>query len=410
MTSPKPLVLTRQYEEESLKWLEALKRGENLMVLYFPKTDRQRRMYQLLSDNDRFARLLGTGTKYVFLISSVENQIIEDMRDVRDQMETQLRFSGLIGKQETLDKLMVRCSREHMRIVFINAHADALVHPDSGKTFELFSVFARQYSPHIKFLHMFETDILHPGLISQLPTDTSLLQNVFYYPLYSFEDTTRFVKYLADKWDYKYTAKLAETIYRNCGGHFWFVKESFRHLVATKRLDFGEENLNFRLRTVYNSMRGSERDAIRKCITGTGTLTEDEKSSLKYLEKMRILRDRKCQVQLLCKYIRNQQTATASFTNKNDVLVLNDVPLAQIFSRKEYRVLRHMIEHQGELISRDSIAKCLWPQGKPEDYSDWAIDRIVARIRKRLGTLSLPEEILVTRRGKGYVFSPNYES
>ena len=54
-----------------------------------------------------------------------------------------------------------------------------------------------------------------------------------------------------------------------------------------------------------------------------------------------------------------------------------------------------------KLKSRDDIGDVLWGKESYEKYSDWAIDQIMSKIRKKLGLLGTKTRI-VTVRGRGY--------
>ena len=50
---------TEQYKKEATKWLSALKRQENVIALFIPKTDRLTRIIHLLSDKKLLQKNLG---------------------------------------------------------------------------------------------------------------------------------------------------------------------------------------------------------------------------------------------------------------------------------------------------------------------------------------------------------------
>jgi hypothetical protein len=52
-------------------------------------------------------------------------------------------------------------------------------------------------------------------------------------------------------------------------------------------------------------------------------------------------------------------------------------------------------------ISREEVAQILWQDEWTERYSEWAIDKVMSRLRKKIATKHMPG-ILVTVKGKGY--------
>ena len=71
------------------------------------------------------------------------------------------------------------------------------------------------------------------------------------------------------------------------------------------------------------------------------------------------------------------------------------------FTRQEYSVLSMLLQKKSKLCTRDDIGDILWGNDSYEKYSDWAIDQLMSKLRKKLTDLGVKEK-LVTVRGKGY--------
>lgn len=67
-------------------------------------------------------------------------------------------------------------------------------------------------------------------------------------------------------------------------------------------------------------------------------------------------------------------------------------------TKKESILLNYLVEHTEEICPRDDIIAAVWPEF--EDISDWALDQLVSRLRRKLqyiGTMKIK-----TNRGRGY--------
>ncbi len=73
-------------------------------------------------------------------------------------------------------------------------------------------------------------------------------------------------------------------------------------------------------------------------------------------------------------------------------------------TKSEYRVVKILTQHRGEIVTREKIAEVLWEEDYIEKYSDWAIDKLISRLRKKLCTNrgSFP---IKTLRGHGFLIS-----
>jgi len=61
-------------------------------------------------------------------------------------------------------------------------------------------------------------------------------------------------------------------------------------------------------------------------------------------------------------------------------------------------------KHEEEIVSKDLLAEVIWGEDWEEKYSDWAIDKLVSNIRKKLSKHDYPQQ-LKTIRGRGVMLS-----
>lgn len=73
-------------------------------------------------------------------------------------------------------------------------------------------------------------------------------------------------------------------------------------------------------------------------------------------------------------------------------------------TRKEHLLFSLLESRLGEICEREEIIDIVWPEYKEFGVSDWAIDRLVARVRVKLRQQNSPYEI-VTVRTRGYKLS-----
>lgn len=71
-------------------------------------------------------------------------------------------------------------------------------------------------------------------------------------------------------------------------------------------------------------------------------------------------------------------------------------------SFQEYAVLKLLWDRANEVINRDEVAEVMWPKNKEESYSNWAIDQLMCKIRRKIGDIG-KEKMIKTVRGQGFV-------
>ncbi|MBI2465467.1 winged helix-turn-helix transcriptional regulator [Candidatus Shapirobacteria bacterium] len=89
---------------------------------------------------------------------------------------------------------------------------------------------------------------------------------------------------------------------------------------------------------------------------------------------------------------------------KDGKLWLNgNIDLETDLSFQEYQVLDELFKNKSTMVTRNQIAEILWSKDTEEKYSDWAIDQIMSKIRKKIGDVG-EKRMIRTVKGQGFVF------
>ena len=110
-------------------------------------------------------------------------------------------------------------------------------------------------------------------------------------------------------------------------------------------------------------------------------------------------------VQALLRRTYSFQGALNVIEHKGVLLNLNDA--AVIYREKkleltknEFKILQSLMEHAGQIVSRDDIIERLWESDEFIDDNTLTVN--VARLRKRLETIGLGD-MITTKKGIGYM-------
>jgi len=68
----------------------------------------------------------------------------------------------------------------------------------------------------------------------------------------------------------------------------------------------------------------------------------------------------------------------------------------------QYRLLELLLDHEGEVVSRDTIVDAVWPDEAAMGISEQAIDALVRRLRDRISAVDPDHAYVVTVRGHGF--------
>lgn len=229
-----------------------------------------------------------------------------------------------------------------------------------------------------------------------------IVGNVRYFPLYSASDAKMFTLYLCDKWQMKLSEKKANSIVRQCGGHFWFIKEAVRILRDSPT--YSAENL-------------LEHEAVRYRLSALNEFFDEKDRAIiydprtaqfpnhrQYLEKIGLIKNNTCTFPLLFNYM-HTHWKKVKMVLKNAKIYCNDVLIDQLFSKTEKNILKYFLTHTHRPVPREDIGNIAWKDHVEEKYSDWAIDQIINRLRKKLQTLGIGKNAIKTVRSFGYTFN-----
>ncbi len=77
----------------------------------------------------------------------------------------------------------------------------------------------------------------------------------------------------------------------------------------------------------------------------------------------------------------------------------DDASIGKDLTKKEHILFTFLQAHEGQLCERETIVDTVWPDGHEMGVSDWAVDRLVARLRSKLKAQHSPYQIetVVTR-------------
>nr|HID13226.1 FHA domain-containing protein [Anaerolineae bacterium] len=71
-------------------------------------------------------------------------------------------------------------------------------------------------------------------------------------------------------------------------------------------------------------------------------------------------------------------------------------------SLAQYRLLELLLDHEGQVVSRDAIVTAVWPEEEALGISEQAIDALVRRLRDRISAIDPDHTYIVTVRGHGF--------
>lgn len=161
----------------------------------------------------------------------------------------------------------------------------------------------------------------------------------------------------------------------------------------TKAL-LSDERILLQSEELLESLNLSEQEVLKKIISGEKTI-QDEKTEADYLFKTGLISDdEKVFSPLFEKFLKDK---TVNNKKENHTFEL---------SKKEHALLNYLERFKNDVCEREEIIEAVWPEAESLGVSDWAIDRLVARLRSKMKQQESKEEI-VTIKTRGYKLIEN---
>lgn len=171
-----------------------------------------------------------------------------------------------------------------------------------------------------------------------------------------------------------------------------------KSLIKTKNEFFQslskDEEIGLQSEELWESLEQQEKVVITKIIKNE-KVTKEERDEAKYLWDTGLLIDSKVFSPLFEYYVKEMEKKSSGNSNG-----------AVEFTKKENLLFNYLLDNINLICEREQIVEKVWPEVEALGVSDWAIDRLIARVRSRLKLQKSQYEIQ-TVRTRGYKLVEN---
>jgi DNA-binding winged helix-turn-helix (wHTH) protein len=284
---------------------------------------------------------------------------------------------------------------------------------DDGKKFYNDLVYLEeilQKAKNLSIIIFSETDISTSEFETLQDKCTLFFDHVIKYPLYSKEDSLQFIEYNNSMWYMNLKPEFRNKILSECGGYLWLISHIQRYFRDNPDSSWKEaiddELLLDKLEVIWGKLNSKEKNIV--ITTHANNLTTSDKNSheYKYLLKINLLWENKGKTILnipLFRLVIKRETDLNELKFENHKIIYKNEDISKIFTTNEKNFLIPILKKKNTIVSRNSIASSIWNNTEEKDYSDWALDRIAFRIRKKFQSISLDPKLLKTAKKKGFI-------
>ena len=399
-------------ERNARSWLNIIRYGESGTVIQL-QDDCEYRVKEILENTVLLRTNLGPFyKKYLFSYVSVDSQdllgLIHDALLTR-ALDIHIGTKGILEKLNSIELLYEIGQKGYEVGVFISHVSDLFRSNTIQQFIDLESLI--RMSRNFSVIVFSEVDITHPSFMQYADKGSFLFEHIISYPLYERADVHQFIQYYISKWNFVVSERIINEIEYKCGGYLWLI----HHVLLCLRdnplepIDFAYKDslLLTKLASIWEKLERRQREILRRIYFGTLTEVDRVSHEYMYLFKIRFIvangESNQLGIPLLSQVIENEMKLS-KWHVKDSKIFIGGKNLTDIFTKKERKILVLLIRSKKNLVSRDSIAISIWGDNFEEKYSDWAIDRLMFRIRIKLKKIGEKFELLKTVKKKGYIF------
>lgn len=215
------------------------------------------------------------------------------------------------------------------------------------------------------------------------------------------EDIRIIFKSYQDRFKISLSSKLEQALFDIVDGYVQYLQLALITLhegkVATKSKEdmltslLADERISLQSEELWESLSDDEQTALLKIVQHV-KLTADEKENAQYLFDTGFVLEDGRKPHIFSPLFAYYVTGREKRLTKNHLVE---------FTKKEHALFTFLKEHINEICEREAIIGAVWSEVEDLGVSDWAIDRLVARVRQKLKAQKSHYEIQ-TVKTRGY--------
>lgn len=223
---------------------------------------------------------------------------------------------------------------------------------------------------------------------------------ITYQGAYTQRDSNQFILYLQNKWSTKVAASTRNFLVDTFGLNYGLIKSAirlhrFNNTLTNKQL-IKSEFIKERARVILQVLPQELVKIMQSKKPLSSQLVQKHKSIIEYLIHTKMAKWQDKTLCFICSYYDSIIISPVSNLPQETHFI------EYFLSQKEALVFEELKNQQGKLVIRKRIGDVMWGEEVEELYSEWAIDQVIHRIRKKLTKANLSYE-LKTKKGTGFI-------
>ncbi len=410
---PKPLISDRLYDQITKLVLQPALKGQSVTVITFKKAGMPFNLKHAIELQLAEGRIL-PDTMFIWLPMGsavvVTDLVLQVLLNLKRIYATTFKSHVLeilnsilkkdsISQGEFLAFFDFLANDEKSNLIFVFKSFDEVYGHDSQKnTADFVESLYKHCKSYANFIFLTNSDFQN---LTAQPTQTfwgEFQSNIVWGSNFIYDDTS--VKLSAENFQQKndvtLASKFVSTISMYSHGDPAVVLYSFYQTLTDKSLEekiaslskpgevynsLGPDFLDWRFNLIIAKMADVEIEALKlgntkvRYVTKSGLISQSDEKIL-YLNP-------------LFEHFVKYRLKRGNFVHSTTSHIAKTVEL----SGQELLTYNLLSSHPGEIVSKDQIAAAIWGETWEQKYSDWAIDKLISNLKKKLVDIEKPAKL-----------------
>ena len=335
------------------------------------------------------------------------NEIFKESASANDEL---VLFQGL---KRAIDYL---CIEKELTVVFLFDRFEEYISEISTDFFANLRILRNRAKYRFSIIFSLNRpleDLIEPMLFADFYE--FLAGNIIYLPLLDKPGLDFRISYLKKVSNKQFSNETIKTIIDLTAGHGKLTRlcleavssQDLRFTIYDLRKSLlGQKSIKGALYEIWSSLLPEEQMGIMNKESGIGN---------EFLENVGLIQNGKISIPLFEEFISTmkqlsnlpvgRQGETIQYDAVTNEIKRGDIPLSDILTSSEFRLLKFLLENPDKIIEREEIIKCVWSDSKStEGVTDQALDQLIFRLRKKIEDDPNNPRHLQTLKGRGIRF------
>lgn len=371
------------------------------------------RIPQIISNSSLLKKTLGPHyRKYLLGFFPLgEESLFSDLNKTIIDISKKRKIDIKVDEKEDISGLIKQIEKIGFDIgIFIYHTSSLLNNVDGHKALNQLELLLRKHK-NLSILFFSEKDLTEKRHYKLFNNSSSLFTHVIKYPLYNEKDSLQFIEYNESMWRISFPTQIKKVLIEQCGGYLWLIRQALRLIRDEKDIAleavFSHELLTKKLEVIWDKLVDEEKEILRKIENNNLTLDDRGSHQFSYLKSIRLIIEKNGKLSIgipLLRRIIDKEKVANGLILKDDGLFFNDKDISYLLTKSELRIIQLLIQNKHKIVTKNEIAQKIWGDNWEEKYSDWAIDRLIYRLRDKLKKIGYDESLIKTYKSRGILF------